>query len=226
MTEEVWPKVAGVVAEIEGVLVGGTALAWHLRHRPSFDLDILATTEFDESQAAEGLSAVADTFEQLTKAPNRLAARIDGVTVQIWKSSAPQTAVKTGPLVSGMRVASLPDLFALKLRAVRGRAALRDYVDIAALMERAMTLEDGLRAYAIRFGLFLIYDDLRDVFSVLTPPPRDLPPDPRFGDGAPQVLETVHQAAARALQWITERDCDGDAPGEPPQSPRLPDARF
>ncbi len=220
VVEEVLPKVAVAVADIEGVLVGGTALAWHLRHRPSFDLDILVSSEFDEGEVSDCLTTGADTFEGLFRAPSRIAARIDGVTVQIWKSSTPQVPVKTGPLVSGMRLASLPDLFALKLRAVRGRAALRDYIDIATLIQEVMSLEDGLRAYAMRYGLFLIYDDLSDVLSTLTPPPRDLPPDPLFDDLAPPVLETVHQAASRALRWITGHDCADGFSGEEPKSPR------
>lgn len=69
-----------------------------------------------------------------------------------------------------MPLASLADLFDLKLRNVRSRPYIRDYYDIAILMERVMSLEDGIRAYAHRFGYFLIYEDLSDLLSALMAP--------------------------------------------------------
>ena len=200
--ERVLPKVAAATKDIEAVLVGGTALAWQLEHRASSDLDVQAMEEFDERALADRLASEADSCEVLKAAPNVVVARVDGVKVEVWKSSTRQRAVEEGPTVLGLRLASLPDLFALKLRAVRNRAQLRDYVDIATLLG-VMTMQDGLRAYALRFGLFLIYDDLYDVFSVLTPPPGDLPPDPLLDPIKEGVLKTVHLAAEQALDWIT-----------------------
>lgn len=202
--ERVLPKVAAATSSMNAVLVGGTALAWQLEHRASSDLDVQTLEEFDEQALADRLVAEADSCEVLTTAPNIVVARVDSVKVEVWKSSTRQTTIEDGPIVLGMRLASLPDLFALKLRAVRNRAQLRDYVDIATLMG-VMTLEDGIRAYALRFGLFLIYDDLFDVFSVLTPPPSDLSPDPLLDPRKDTVLNTVHVAAEQALAWITEQ---------------------
>ena len=43
---EIWPVVTQATANLKRSLIGGTALAMHLRHRQSFDLDILCTKGF------------------------------------------------------------------------------------------------------------------------------------------------------------------------------------
>ena len=217
--ERVLPAVAAVTARLGGVLVGGTALAWQLEHRASFDLDVQMPGEFDEQAVAAHLGDRGRSFELLMARPSVLVGRMDGVKVEVWRSSAPPEQIEDGPTVLGMPLASLPDLFALKLQTVRSRAQMRDYVDIAALTE-VMGMENGIRAYAMRFGHFLIYDDLYDVFSVLTPPPGDLPPDPPFEGIRDRVLETVHLAAEAALEWLTEHNRVAGSPGDEPGSPR------
>ena len=233
--ERVLPAVAAVTARLGGVLVGGTALAWQLEHRASFDLDVQMPGEFDEQAVAAHLGDRGRSFELLMARPSVLVGRMDGVLVgrmdgvlvgrmdgvkvEVWRSSAPPEQIEDGPTVLGMPLASLPDLFALKLQTVRSRAQMRDYVDIAALTE-VMGMENGIRAYAMRFGHFLIYDDLYDVFSVLTPPPGDLPPDPPFEGIRDRVLETVHLAAEAALEWLTEHNRVVGSPGDEPGSPR------
>ena len=199
------PFVAAATADLGGVLVGGSALAWQLEHRASFDLDVQMPAEFDEAAVAECLGAQGRPFEILSSRPSVLVGRLDGVKVEVWRISVPQEQIEKGPVVLGMPLASLADLFALKLQTVRSRAQLRDYIDIAALTQ-VMGMENGIRAYAMRYGHFLIYEDLYDVFSFLTPPPRDLPPDPPFEEIRDSVLRDIHLAAEATLLWLTERN--------------------
>lgn len=217
--EALLPRIAAATARIGGVMIGGTALAFHLEHRPSFDIDIQVLEDFDEREVEDRL-VISGGCERLAIGPNRLAVTVDGVKVEVGKSSTPQRLITAGPVIAGMPTASLPDLFALKLRAVRNRAQLRDYIDLAALTEN-MAFKEGIRFYAMRYGLYLVYDDLSDVFSVLTPPPVDIPPDPLFDHMRTQVLETVHTAAERALRWVTGNGMDGSS-GKTPGQPRTP----
>ncbi len=53
-TADAWPHVAAVCPP-DGVLLGGTGLAIHLRHRVSRDLDVFAITEFDPSEIESAL---------------------------------------------------------------------------------------------------------------------------------------------------------------------------
>ena len=118
-------------------------------------------------------------------------------------------------------MASLLDLLALKLRAVRNRAQLRDYVDIAALIDHGIGLMEGIRAYAARSHLFLIHEDLHDVFSVLTPPPDDLPMDVPLEEARGRTLESVHLAAQETIRMFTRHTGLDPTRGNSPEQPRL-----
>lgn len=219
--EAVLPKVAAVTAPLGGVMVGGSAIALQLQHRASFDIDVLMLEGFDSAQIARRFYETANSFIEGQVTPHVFAGNIDGVEVGVWKSSDYQVPIESGPEFGGMPVASLPDLFAMKLRTVRARPQVRDYFDIAVLMDRVMPLEDGVRAYARRYGLFLIYDDLADVLSVLTPPPRDLQPDPLYAEVKDDILPRIAEAADRVCQWLTENDGNRQT-GNPPPKPRIP----
>ena len=220
--EALLPKVAAATTDVGGVLVGGTALALQLQHRASFDIDILAARDFRAQAVLSRLESQSDTFVTEQVGINSVAATLNGIRVEVWKPRDRQTPVEDGPVIMGMQLASLPDLFALKLRAVRNRAQLRDYFDIATLIDRAMSLQDGLRAYAARYHLYLVYEDLYDVLSVLTPPPRDLPADAPFDRHREKVLRSVHLAAENAIGWLTQRSKVAGAEEKSPDSPRFP----
>ena len=219
--EALLPKAAAATGPVGGVLIGGTALALQLRHRPSYDLDILTLDDFDGRAVADRLADLADFFHELTVEPNAVRVLVDGLDVQVWKTGDGDVPVETGPTMLGMRLASLPDLFALKLQAVRHRAQFRDYLDIETLLREVMCLEDGLRAFAIRYGLALDDPALFHVLEQISPPPEDLPPDPMFDQERDRVLETLHVAAEEALRWLTGSGTDSLS-GSVPDRPRQP----
>lgn len=222
--EALLPKVAAATAEIGGVLVGGTVLALQLQHRPSYDLGVLTLADFDSRAVADRLAESADFFHEVMVEPNGVRVLVDGLDVQVWKSEDGDVPVETGPIVSGMRLASLPDLFALKLHTVGRRAQFRDYLDIETLTRRVMSLEDGLRAFAIRYGLTLDDPAVPHVLEKLAPPWPDFPPDPTFDHERDRVMDALRRAAEEALAWLSRSgtdDCSGEAPGRPRQP--LPD---
>ena len=216
------PKVAAALGEVNGVLVGGTALALQLRHRVSFDIDIQVLEDFNPQTLLDRLRSLVGALDVQHLDRSSLVATVDGVKVEMWRSRVRQTPIEDGPVVDGMRLASLPDLFALKLRAVTSRAQLRDYVDIAVLTERVMSMRDGIRAYAARFHLFLLYEDLADVLAALTVPPRNIPLDPMFEYAREDTLERVQAAAEDALGWLVGRNGTDRSAGDEPDAPRIP----
>ena len=219
--ERVLPKVAAVTEPLGGVMVGRSAIALQLEHRASFDVDVLMLNDFDSQQVAGRLAAAADSYTEGQVTAGVFVGMVDGVKVEVWKTSEWQVPVASGPVVLGMPLASLSDMFALKLRNVTSRPFIRDYYDIAVLMDRVMPLEDGIRAYAHRFGRFLIYDDLSDLVSALAMPLDHLIPDPLYADDADAVIQSVHLATARAIRWLTDGN-GTEQTGTPPRSPRLP----
>ena len=49
----VWPHVADCANRVGGALMGGTAVAIHLRHRVSEDLDVITLRKFSVTAAAQ-----------------------------------------------------------------------------------------------------------------------------------------------------------------------------
>ena len=217
----VLPKVAAATDGLDRVLVGGTALALQLRHRASFDIDVQVLHDFDAEGLVGHLERIGVDVDVQHVSVNALRVVADGTKVEGRKSAMRQTPVGKGPVIEEMPVASLLDLFALKLRAVRNRAQLRDYVDIAALIDHGIGLMEGIRAYAARFHLFLIHEDLHDVFSVLTPPPDDLPMDVPLEEARGRTLESVHLAAQETIRMFTRHTGLDPTRGNSPEQPRL-----
>ena len=217
----VLPKVAAVTSELGGVLVGGTALAIHLEHRVSFDIDVQVMVDFDSRELGGDLTRELDAYVEAT-ATNYVHCLIDNIKVEVWKSRHHQVPIEDGPVVAGMQIASLRDLFALKLGAIVDRRQFRDFYDIATLTRQVMTLADGLRSYAYRYGKLLTLDELDDVLRALKCPSEYIAPDPYFDHSREQVLTEIRSAADEVLSWMAAREGTHDSMGDPPDSPRLP----
>ena len=115
-------------------LVGGTALALQLGHRISVDLDIFGKWDYAEG-LTEIFSAVGDV-EKESGTPNGKMSffYIDGVKVDCvaydmykWLES---------PVVEdGVRLAGIKDIAAMKVNAITNRGTLKDFVDMARLLD-------------------------------------------------------------------------------------------
>ena len=90
--------------------------------------------------------------------------------------------------VSGMQVASLPDLFASKLDVTLYRPKIRDYIDIAALDSQSpYTIEDGIRFHTQRHDTTLHSPTLDRIVNLLEDPGA-LDSDPVFEHQKDDVL--------------------------------------
>ena len=150
-TAEAWPHVAAV-APSSGVLHGGTALAVHLRHRVSRDLDVFMFDEFDPETVAVDLRErgrfSVDLIDQGT-----LNGIFDGAKVQ-FLSVQKQRQLEAPTVLAGLRIASISDLYATKINAVAGRGELRDYFDLMRIeQDTGRRAEEGLSLFMERFGV-------------------------------------------------------------------------
>ena len=184
-----WLRAAPTASATGGVLVGGTAAAVHLRHRRSEDLDILTPGPFDTAEIRRRLERAAEwSFVAVARSRHEVRVLLDGVNVHVFEDPQAEHRLQTprmleqGPVISGMPVASLPDLLALKLDILLWRSTLRDLLDIAAIDRLSgHSLEDGIRYYRRRFGPELdnaILDNL--IFRLRFPAAGDA--DPLFDD--------------------------------------------
>ncbi len=150
-TAAAWPKVVAALPA-GAYLADGTALAVHLGHRVSRDLDVFVDRPFDTDRVRTALERSGDlTVTMLTD--DTLNGLLDSTKVQFLEAASHQL-LDTPTVVAEMPVAGVRDLMADKLKVVRDRGELRDYFDLMAI-ERAGThrCEQGLAYYRQRYGL-------------------------------------------------------------------------
>lgn len=133
------------------VLYGGTAITAHLHHRVSRDLDFF----FDDPGVdLQKLAADLDGLRPLAVAlqtEDTLNAVFGDTKVQ-FLSMKGQYPVEDDVLVAGLRVASMRDLAATKLKVIGDGGELRDYFDLMVIEEQtSLSAEASLLDYQQRY---------------------------------------------------------------------------
>ncbi len=221
---KVWPILAGVVSDIDGSLFGGTAIAIHLRHRQSFDLDYMTAGPFDVVEAANALTEAFDgDIRVLRQDREGLHAMVGGVTVEIFRT--PErgynpgrvTMLEAPTIIDDLKVASLADLLASKLDVLLYRQKLRDYIDLAAIdAQSPYSLEDGLLFHMTRYGPVPEGHELSQIINLLEDPGQ-LDADPVFARERDRVLTHLRSRAPALRRFLHHRILsDADIAGEKP----------
>ena len=208
----VWPLLAAAVDGTGGSLFGGTALAIHLRHRQSFDLDYMTAEPFDTGEVAERLVVAASGDVRILRQDREgLHAIVGGVTVEVFR--APERGYNPGhvrtleapTVIDGLPVASLPDLLASKLDVLLYRRTLRDYIDLRAIdAQSPYSIEDGLLFHMARYGATPEGFELSRMISLLEHPGR-LDADPKFAEERNEILEYLKNRAPALRRHLHHR---------------------
>lgn len=135
-------------------LAGGTAVALHLGHRRSVDLDwFTASALADPLQHAGRMRSAGLMLTDVETQRGTLHARVDGVRVSLIEYLYPLLREAEPLGDTGALVASLEDLCAMKLAAVAQRGTRRDFVDVHALAVRFRPLAELLDCYRKKYGV-------------------------------------------------------------------------
>ena len=193
-TRACWPLVASA-APATSVLMGGTALAIHLRHRRSRDLDLFVHEPFDPESVLQELRRDALVADDAVAA-GTLNCTVEGVRVQfLWARQ--QTRIEAGPRVEGLSVGSLRDVAATKLKVIGDRGELRDYFDLMRVeTDAGLMMESAVGLYAQRHGITLDHSSVPHIVRALGSF-TDIAPDPwlassvRTTDGPGATFEAV-----------------------------------
>lgn len=143
-------------------LAGGSAVAIHLRHRRSDDLDLFSVQrDVDLEAVAEDIASLPSvTIVSATDTAIKL--RLGNVPVDVVRYPYPLLR-KASPGPEGFPVATLLDLAVMKLAAIASRGIRRDFWDFHEILTRTeITLARALDAYVRRFGV-----KKSDVYHVL-----------------------------------------------------------
>ena len=150
-TTRTWQKLAPL-SPTHAYLAGGTGLTVHLLHRVSRDLDMMMEQDEDLGVFADTLSSAGEMFVTHLDADS-LNGVFDGTKVQFLRA-ATQTLLRPTTVVGGLRVASIEDITAMKLKVVLDRGELRDYFDLMCVDEQTnIHLEEGVGLFLARYGI-------------------------------------------------------------------------
>ncbi len=204
---DAWPRIAEALSDVDCALMGGTAVALHLRHRVSFDLDFVTLKPFDSRAVSARLLAAAKHAAYRTDVREHIATlAFDGVPVTVMRDlrgfvQGHVKDIQPGPTVEGIQIGSLPDLMAMKLDVIKDRQQLRDYLDICELDKTgACRLEDGLRYHRRRYAPSVSWEETVSLAERVTVPPK-LEPDSTFDSSKTDVLEYLSSRRDAVRNW-------------------------
>ena len=150
-----WPELSRTPENF--VLYGGTAMALRLGHRRSEDFDFFCNEAFEPEQLSREIPYLRAARID-SRGNNTLIAVVNrGSPVRIsFFGDVHMNHVNDPDVVdTGIQIASLLDLMAMKLKTVQQRAEAKDYSDIAAALRSGVSLSEALgAAEAIYGGVF------------------------------------------------------------------------
>lgn len=129
-------------------LVGGTALALHIGHRESIDLDFFSADDFSLEKLKKDVSALGE-YRLTNEEDGTLDGMLDDVKLTFIRYGYPLLF----PLVDfdGIRLADERDIACMKIDAISSRGSKKDFVDIYFLLERH-SLSELLSFFAQKYS--------------------------------------------------------------------------
>lgn len=187
-------------------LAGGTAVAIHLRHRESRDLDFFTTEELDVEGLHEDLEHTSLPF-----VPDRVSPRGGNMMITLgrtkieFSNAAMVELVEPTEEVVGVQVAGLGDLLAMKLSTITKRRRLRDYEDLRAIeLLGGRRLEEGLALAQIRYRLRAEADTVPMVAALARV--DECEPDPMFDTPQEVLVEFFHRRLPELVASLSRWD--------------------
>ncbi len=146
-------RLAPLASELGFYLAGGTAVALHLGHRRSFDLDWFAPSEPSNDEALVArLRALGLTVDVLAMSAGTLHVRADGVLVTFLRYAYDLLEPPAVEPASGATIADQADLVAMKLVSLSQRGSKKDFVDLLALVDAGWTVRRMLDTMRRKYG--------------------------------------------------------------------------
>lgn len=144
---------ASVTAKESYYLAGGAALALHLGHRRSVDLDWFRKRPMgDPLKVAKALTQAGADFQVTTSMAGTLHGALSGVKMSFLEYPYKMLEKPILWREMGCSLASLPDIACMKLSAIADRGAKKDFIDLY-FMGQELPLERMLTLYQSKYGV-------------------------------------------------------------------------
>jgi hypothetical protein len=128
-------------------LVGGTSLALQLGHRQSEDIDLFGTLRADEFELFSQVNSLGDVI-LIQNTSNIKVWTINGIKFDLVNY--PYPWLEEMITTKNLRLAGKKDIAAMKLAAITGRGARKDFIDIYFLLQE-FSLGEMLRLYLNKY---------------------------------------------------------------------------
>ncbi len=131
-------------------LAGGTALALQIGHRISYDLDFFSGEKFQPQVFLKELSQIKSYHHKETR-EGTILGRLGEIKFSLFYYPYPLLEKPIEFKDSGIKLASIDDIAAMKLTAISERGAKRDFIDLYFILQEK-SLKEVLKLYARKYG--------------------------------------------------------------------------
>jgi len=129
-------------------LAGGSAVALHLGHRFSFDLDFFCTEHFSIDEVLQTLKGLG-SLETYQASADTFNGKLNNLRISFFIY--PYPVLEPFQKYSDIQIASLMDLAAMKIDAITRRGTKRDFVDLYFICQQTISIEKALELYFQKF---------------------------------------------------------------------------
>ena len=123
-----------IFKKYDAVLAGGTALALHLGHRISIDLDFFTGKVFNPEDIISALRKTGLHFRIISEGEGYLIFEAAGIKVSIFKYDYP--FLERTPGYEEVPVAGIVDIASMKVIAISQRGTKRDFIDLYFVLQK------------------------------------------------------------------------------------------
>lgn len=129
-------------------LAGGTALALHLGHRTSIDLDFFTESEVEEMTIVDHLRMAGNLrLDQMGK--GTIVGNLDDVRISFFKY--PYRLLDSLIEWNGLNVASVQDIALMKMVAIFQRGSIKDFIDLFFIAREFKTIDALIPELSIKY---------------------------------------------------------------------------
>lgn len=134
--EEGWQVLRALkkmLSKHHAILAGGTALAFHIGHRISADLDFFTDEEFHIESVISAIRKTKLPFRIISEGEGSLIAEVKGIKISLLKHEYPfLDRIITFEVIE---IAGVLDIASMKIIAIRQRGTKRDFVDLYFILQ-------------------------------------------------------------------------------------------
>jgi hypothetical protein len=130
---KVFLRLKNLFTKYNAILAGGTALAFHIGHRISADLDFFTDVSFNSEAIITGIRKIGYSFSLISEGEGYLIVEAGEIKISIFKYDYPflEKPIK----YKGIPVAGILDIASMKLIAISQRGTKRDFIDLYFILQ-------------------------------------------------------------------------------------------